>query len=65
VSRIAQSSRVSLSAIEAREAILMLIDLCPRFVELRTAQGQTWVHAGASVNLREAKDIIRAELAKA
>ena len=44
---------------------MLLIDLCPRFVELRTVQGQSWVHAGASVNLREAKDIIRAELIKA
>jgi len=60
---VAKSSKIALSAIEAKEAIALLTDICPDFVTLRKIEGRDWLmmnaRTGEGMNLKECKDELK------
>lgn len=63
---VAKSSKVALSAREARLALDLLQDICPGFLEVQNVAGKEWVrlHTGASggVGLADVRHKVKAEL---
>lgn len=60
---VAKSSKISLSEAEAKEAIGLLIEICPGFASLRKVEGRDWLminsRSGNGMSLKECKDELK------
>ena len=60
---VAKSSKISLSAIEAKEALAILTEICPAFVTLKRIEGRDWLtlnaRTGEGMSLGQAKEELK------
>ncbi|KAI5481915.1 hypothetical protein MNV49_000192 [Pseudohyphozyma bogoriensis] len=61
---VAKSSKISLSDDEAQVALTLLCEVCPDFVYTKTVDREPWLCMKGEIGLREAKDLVREELAR-